>query len=613
MFSEDTASDGHQPSSESALLPFVVSLLPLLLSPSYVHLPPHLLSRPVALRHTFLRPAADSASYLQASNDPTIQQRVSERLQRLAGSWLEDVRVDTEGVGYSASLVDDEGVRARVRIGGGSGTASTAVDGSDETSALDVMVVWEGEQAAAGPAPGASEGRGEQDTLEAGWRYYDLQLPFETSKERWYPTIEAALIAAQAPPEAATSAANPRTKAKSQRKKGRASRPVYSAAQEEGLQGEESGAPNPDDYWAGCSSSEEDGSRSGDGESESGEEEQENDYWASYDNEEDQCAGKEPLSRPRAHSTTAKGTLANPSTADTTDAVEAHSSPAEAARPSETLQTTSEVQPSSTHYAPALFDSSKRNISFLAQGEDDGGASTPSWGGIESRASLNDGHRNMSFMAEQGHLQPWLASSNGFASASGQHSPLALASGPTAADASADLGTAPEAEDVSHDEDEEEGEYIARRRYGYRNYYADAPESLYSPPTALALSFSAGADKRAVERKADNGNLLKTAVAALRQAAAAEQEEEEAARRSRSLSQSRALEQAREAGGSGRDEAVKQALRGVWELYRLAGSAQLGDGSAGGEAHSARRKDPRIERYEFLELVRSVVEGDEDE
>ena len=71
---------------------------------------------------------------------------------------------------------------------------------------------------------------------------------------------------------------------------------------------------------------------------------------------------------------------------------------------------------------------------------------------------------------------------------------------------------------------------------------------------------------------------------------------------------------------SQREAALKSAIRGVWGLYQMSMASSRKVGQVGTSAGLGRSrsttvtaKDPRIEQYEFLELVRAVVEGVDDD
>ena len=117
-------------------LPFVVSILPLLLSSADVTLPPATLSTSVLQRHYYLSSSSDSpSSYLQATSDAPIQDAVETRRERLASTWLEDVKPSE--ILYSATIHEEQKLVARIKLS----VASSTSDNDD--GSLVLLVVYE--------------------------------------------------------------------------------------------------------------------------------------------------------------------------------------------------------------------------------------------------------------------------------------------------------------------------------------------------------------------------------------------------------------------------------------------------------------------------------------
>lgn len=298
----------------------IVSLLPFLLSSSSSALPDSILSTNVLLRHKYLEPSPSSSSYLQATSSAIAAAEVERRREALSTRWLEDVRLSD--VEYSGQTHEDGRLVAKVTL---------AED--DEDAALDLLVVWEeatpsstpkAKQQADSPStsrmPRNSAGHAYTDEGydtqrssddapleddESAWRYYDIQLPNELARG-WFsdPTdairardcLEAARGMTGIVPQRSRASSNGSGSAAVERSKllreSRHSRdrglsvarPMHIEPPEQGLQGEEGAEQDANDYWAGCESDQEDSYRPQ--HTARLDENAEDDYWASYDQQE---------------------------------------------------------------------------------------------------------------------------------------------------------------------------------------------------------------------------------------------------------------------------------------------------------------------------------------
>jgi len=234
-------------------LPFLITLLPLILSPT-VYLPASQLSTFVLLRHHFLKPLhPTSQSYLQASPNDSVEE-TREHLSSFS-SCLEEIELSK--VGYSAKIEEFGRIIAKVKLG---------KDGRE----LSLLVVWEEAQAIQQHQP-ASEQDGED--VQAGWRYYDLQPPTSSSnRDVWYETIGEALNSLiEAPGEAREAA---RTQASHD----------HGAVQQ-------SSTTDDDDFWAGVEDSDDEGGPNAASTKRSANQSQdEDDYWAAYDEQAGETA-----------------------------------------------------------------------------------------------------------------------------------------------------------------------------------------------------------------------------------------------------------------------------------------------------------------------------------
>lgn len=280
-------------------LPFVVSILPLLLSSSDVTLPPATLSTSVLQRHYYLSSSSDSpSSYLQATSDAPIQDAVETRRERLASTWLEDVKPSE--ILYSATIHEEQKLVARIKLS----VASSTSDNDD--GSLVLLVVYE--EAASPPdeesgssgvsaAAGSSTAK-EEEEEESGWKYYDLQLPqsrLNMNTSAWQTSIPdaKAALARQIPSTSTDTRAhrsssvsttatttNKKSQTNAAQKALREKQREADAAK--GLGVEEGPDQDPDDYWAGCESSDDEGGNRSEIVENELEEDNEDDYWNNY-------------------------------------------------------------------------------------------------------------------------------------------------------------------------------------------------------------------------------------------------------------------------------------------------------------------------------------------
>lgn len=295
------------PSEIPSPLPFVVSILPLLLSTSNDGLPPATLSDSVLQRHYYLSASPSSpATYFQASSDSSVQDAVESRREALASTWLEDVKLSSSSeIQYSKTVHEEHKLVARIQLS--KSQTSSAYDSASDSS-LVLLVVYEeanppdaagGSDAPSGgnstSAAGPSSKRDEQQQSEeevAGWRYYDLQLPNSRSnlnKSAWHNTMSeaeaalAGLLPSTSTTETRTNRSNSTSTGK--QKETPAQKALREKQREEdaarGLQVEEGPDQDPDDYWAGCESSDDEGAKDNH-EAPEMEEDNEDDYWNNY-------------------------------------------------------------------------------------------------------------------------------------------------------------------------------------------------------------------------------------------------------------------------------------------------------------------------------------------
>lgn len=584
----------------SSPLPAVVSLLPSLLSPSFVFLAPQLLSQPVHLRHRYLRPGPDSPAYLQATNDEIVQGAVEGRRERLvSGRWAHELELaqgqQVHEVQWNAALADEDGVRARVVLG----------ELPEERLAL--VLVWEQ------PQQQEQQDLADSDD-EPGWRYYDLQLP--ASKEAWYPSLEAALSASgrtQAQhPSASDDGQHRRLSPENLKKLKKKKRRKPQTPQDTGLQGEEGPEADPDDYWAGCSSS-----SAASGSTAPGEHEEEDDdgYWASYgqpvngndahgpgsidddgrDEQHEHGQSRDPYTQGRDRDNTAAAASGQAGIgAGASDYWGSHwDAEAEAEADPERDRTALHSRKPSAVPAASLacaYNGTQdheqgerasylgRNVSFMsepglgtavADDSREGRAYDQQQSERAAAAEVNgsrprhegdgsssfghqDAHRAMSFMDEQGGAGP----GSSFSARASEYG--YSAAGPGAGERERYSGAA--AAEAEEDD--------VQSSYNYRGFY--------EYPSAPSRSRSRAGSPT---HKVMNGV-------------------------------SSALE------GAQREAALKSAIRGVWGLYQMSRGKSLGQEEGSSSRRRSRTvtsKDPRIEQYEFLELVRSVVEGVEDD
>lgn len=222
-------------------LPFIVSLLPHLLSSSDTLLPSSSLSSLVRYRHQFLHPSPDSLSYLQAQSiraqDQELAQIVEDRRQQLIsefGDAIEEVRLGD--VGYSFEKHEEGRLTARI--------------GLDER--LQVLVSWEKDASA------------EEEQESDAWHYEDLQL-YRAAEKGWHPSVhEAAAAMLQSTKAGSTSSPPSSTTAAVGESETRARSGSYLPAhldrKEEIVQmeGSDGNIMGDDDYWDGVYSSDED-------------------------------------------------------------------------------------------------------------------------------------------------------------------------------------------------------------------------------------------------------------------------------------------------------------------------------------------------------------------
>lgn len=279
-------------------LPFVISILPLLLSVSDVTLPASTLSSSVLQRHYYLSSSSESpSSYLQATADESVQQAVESRREALASTWLEDVKPSE--IQYSAAIHEEQKLVARITL---STTSIAAQPGSSDSKSLVLLVVYEeasppdnSESGSSGnPIAGpSSQAANQASEEESGWKYYDLQLPHSKSNLNssvWHNSVSAAKAAlARLIPSTTTDTTrhNRSASVSSAKKTESAAQKALREKQREadaakGLSVEEGPEQDPDDYWAGCESSDDEGGNKRNSHETGIEEEDEDNYWNNY-------------------------------------------------------------------------------------------------------------------------------------------------------------------------------------------------------------------------------------------------------------------------------------------------------------------------------------------
>ncbi|KAK9899273.1 hypothetical protein P389DRAFT_168216 [Cystobasidium minutum MCA 4210] len=282
-------------------LPFAVTILPLLLSTSNEALPPATLSSSVLQRHYYLSATPDSPStYLQASSDSSVQDAVEARREALA-STFEDVKLSsTSEIQCSRTVHEEQKLVARIKLS----KAQTPQEASHDDTSLVLLVVYEeveaqseggnAAQAEASSSTTTRKQRDEESEEESGWRYYDLQLPHSRSNlnsSSWHSSIADANAAlARLIPSTSTDARAHRSTSISttsgKQKETKAQKALREKKREEdnarGLQVEEGPDQDPDDYWAGCESSDDEAGQSDIAADNAAEDDNEDDYWNNY-------------------------------------------------------------------------------------------------------------------------------------------------------------------------------------------------------------------------------------------------------------------------------------------------------------------------------------------
>ena len=572
MAQASAAREARRPSDEAMLqpsspLPFIISILPSLLSPSFVFLPPAVLSHPVHLRHHFLRPSPDSPGYLQATNDEVIQGAVEGRRERLiTGRWAEEggLPSDQGGIGsmieWNATLREDDGIRARTVLG----------ELAEERLAL--LLVWEDPKRVSMPAAATAAAAANNATAdhqeehqEPGWRFYDLQLPI--SKETWYSSLEEALLASgiKKPSNGLARNGDTRMNGQSEKASKHTKRKKPRTPQETGLQGEEGADPDPDDYWAGCSSSA-GGARSSSGRSSRNgmryyddmrddDDANEDSYWSSYGQQPDRHGpgsidddGRQQQEEEEEYN--AEVLRNDPFGYDKT-------------------VTHSRKQSNAVHPPPppAMI---QRNVSFLPEQEESariGGdhvasAAADSASNQLHEAALPTVNRAMSFMEEPG------AGGSAYAESlpGGRGEPYYVSADNVLGNFGPIVNNDDDNRYNNNDDDD------AESSYNYRGFYEYQEPGSSTRPASPTLNLMDGVSDK--------------------------------------------LE------ASQREAALKSAIRGVWGLYQMSsrsannsGTKEAGNNAVPGNRRRSKTvtaKDPRIEQYEFLELVRSVVEDVDD-
>lgn len=252
-------------------LPFVISLLPLLLSPQ-AYLPASHLSTFVLLRHHFLKPLPPtSPSYLQASPKDEVEE-AREYLAQFA-TCLEEIELSQ--VDYSTRIEEFGRITARIDL-------------HKDGRRLVLLVIWEEAQDIQQHQPSGDQ---EGDQVEAGWRYYDLQLPTPDrtgTSAVWHADVQGALrdlikhSGVAAADEAQQSAKNGASQEQP---------PAHVPAPTNDFSEPAEETDPDDDFWAGVEDSDDEGDGKANGHgNKSCDMDNEDDYWASYDSQDSESA-----------------------------------------------------------------------------------------------------------------------------------------------------------------------------------------------------------------------------------------------------------------------------------------------------------------------------------
>lgn len=251
-------------------------------------------------RHYYLSLTSDTPStYLQATADSAVQDAVENRREALASTWLEDVKLSEEDeILYSRTIHEEHKLVASI----------TLKHGTEEDISLVLLVVWEVAPVNADSESSNPQSRssgeilnnnsdnrhntqesviGHEEGEESSWKFYDLQLPTSRgnmNKKAWSRSIrEADATLAHTLEKGGTSSMTARSQEAESSTSAHQRREKLRLQQEatRGLQGEEGPDLDPEDYWAGVESSEDEMGDAADAE-EPDEADNEDNYWNSY-------------------------------------------------------------------------------------------------------------------------------------------------------------------------------------------------------------------------------------------------------------------------------------------------------------------------------------------